>query len=415
MRLAYLTSRYPAVSHTFIRREIAGLRALGVDVHAFSIRRAEAADALAPADRKELGRTHALLPTTARRLLVAHVSALVASPSAYFRTLGVAVELAPGGLRKILWQLFYFAESMLLWHECRTRGLRHVHVHFANVAADVALLCTRFGSAVDPDGHEWSWSLTMHGPTELYDVAAHRLPQKAADARFVICISEFARSQLMAILDETEWDKLHVVHCGVPVAELARRPGDPAPTGGPTRVLCVGRLVPVKGQLLLVRALAQLAGDGSAWSLDLVGEGPSRPAIEAEVARLDGLVAVKLWGALGEDEMRARYLDADIFCLPSFGEGLPVVLMEAMAMGVPVVTTRIAGIPELVRDGESGLLIAPGSQDELVAALRRVAADESMRARLAEAGGVVVGAEFEAAATTRQLRDVLAGYLDSSG
>jgi hypothetical protein len=224
VRLAYLTSRYPAVSHTFIAREVRGLRELGVDVHTYAIRRAAPGDALSPGDAEERARTQALLPTTPARLLGAHARALAAAPGAYARGLAASLRLSTGGARATLWRLFYFAEAMLLWDSCRRRDIRHVHVHFPNVAADVAMLAGAFGRAAGAGPR--SWSLSVHGPTEFFDVTGHRLPEKVRAARFVVCISDFARSQIMGLVDEGEWGKLHVVRLGVPVAELD--PGEPA-------------------------------------------------------------------------------------------------------------------------------------------------------------------------------------------
>jgi glycosyltransferase involved in cell wall biosynthesis len=240
----------------------------------------------------------------------------------------------------------------------------------------------------------------MHGPTELYDVPGHRLAAKARAADFVVCISDFARSQLMGLLDEDGWDRLHVVHCGIDPDEY--RP-DPAPAGTP-RVLCVGRLVPEKGQAVLVDAIARLRERGVPVECTLVGEGPSRPALETAIrARgLDG--AVELAGAVSQDEIRAHYAAADVFCLPSFAEGVPVVLMEAMAMEIPVVTTRIAGIPELVADGVDGVLVAPGRPDELADALARLAGAPDERRRLGAAGRRAVLERYDIRAIGPALR-----------
>jgi hypothetical protein len=218
VRVAYLTSRYPAVSHTFIAREVRGLRELGVDVCTYAVRGAAAGDALSPGDRAELARTVALLPTTPGRLAGAHARALARAPLAYLRTLAGSVRLSTGGLRATLWRLFYFAEAMLLWDSCRAGRIGHVHVHFPNVAADVAMLAAGFGAAAGRGPR--TWSLSVHGPTEFFDVRGHRLAEKVADARFVVCISDFARSQVMGVVEPAQWPKLHVVRLGVDLAQL---------------------------------------------------------------------------------------------------------------------------------------------------------------------------------------------------
>jgi glycosyltransferase involved in cell wall biosynthesis len=381
VRIAYVSSRYPAVSHTFIQREVAALRAIGIDVDTVAIRRAAAGEVLSEADRAEARSTYAILPVTPWRLAGAHLGALLRYPRAYRTTLVRALKLAPAGLRGRLWQMFYFGEAVLLWDHARRRRVGHLHAHFANVGSDVALLAAHLGAAAGRGPR--SWSMTMHGSTEFYDVHEHRLPEKVADAAFVACISDFTRSQLMLSADPAHWGKLELVRCGVdprafaPVARDGDRP--------PLRVLTVSRLVPGKGFALLLDALADAVGRGHDLVLEVVGDGPDGDALRARARRLgiDGRVT---WlGAVGQDEIRRSYEQADVFCLPSFAEGVPVVLMEAMAVELAVVATRIAGIPELVSDGESGLLVTPARADELAEALARLAADEPLRRRLGRA------------------------------
>jgi glycosyltransferase involved in cell wall biosynthesis len=307
------------------------------------------------------------------------------------------------GVRATLWQPFYFAEAMVMWNLCRRRGIRHIHVHFANVSADVAMLATSFGNAVDASA-PWSWSLTMHGPTEFSDVLAHRLAQKARSAAFVVCISDFARSQLMALLDEDAWEKLCVVHCGIEPAHYEGRV-EPA-ADGPLRVLCVGRLVPEKGQAVLIDALERIRGSGRDVTCTFVGDGPSRDRLESAIAARGLHGAVTVTGALDQDAVREHYLNSDAFCLPSFAEGVPVVLMEAMAAGLPVVTTRIAGIPELVTDGRDGLLVAPGRADRLADALTALADDPDLRRRLGEQARETVRRDFNLQTIGPTLRDL---------
>ncbi|MBV9213188.1 MAG: colanic acid biosynthesis glycosyltransferase WcaL, partial [Actinobacteria bacterium] len=209
MRVAYLVSRYPYVSHVFILREVLALRRAGAEIHTFTIRRPSPDDVLSEEAREANRTTFAIVPPDPAALLVAHARAALTRPHRYLSTLRRALALRGPGARATLWQLFYFGESVLMWRECARRGIRHIHAHHANVASDVALLAAHLG------GGEWSWSLTMHGTTEFFDVREHRLPQKIELARFVVCISEHGRSQLMSFVGTKHWDKLHVVHCGL--------------------------------------------------------------------------------------------------------------------------------------------------------------------------------------------------------
>jgi glycosyltransferase involved in cell wall biosynthesis len=220
----------------------------------------------------------------------------------------------------------------------------------------------------------------MHGPTEFSDVEGFGLASKVRSARFVACISDYCRSQLMALVEPEHWAKLHLVRMSVdpdrypPMIEERR-----ARAPGPLRVLFVGRLVPEKGPGVLLDAAAAMSRP---IELRVVGDGPLRDVLAAQVERLGLRDRVVLTGPLGQNELPEQYAWADAFCLPSFAEGLPVVLMEAMSTGLPVVTTRIAGIPELVEDGVSGLTVFPGRPDLVAAALTALAEDPELRFRL---------------------------------
>jgi colanic acid/amylovoran biosynthesis glycosyltransferase len=385
-RVAYLVSEFPAVSHTFIARELDALRARGVDAVTMSIRKTPADQLLSAADRAAADATFSVFPLDKPRFAAAHVRAALTRPARYFATLRLALAMSAGGMRAHLWQLFYFAESILVWSECRRRDVRHVHVHFANVASAVALLAAEFGRH---DGFRWSF--TMHGYTEFDEVRRYALAEKARRAAFVACISDFCRSQLLKLVEPDWWDKLVVVRCGLDPNEVRSLPcralTSPAPPSDTAlRLLFVGRLVSEKGVLVLLRALARLRRRGVEVPAVLVGDGPYRGEFEQAGRRLGVAEQVTFTGALTGARLAPLYREADVFCLPSFAEGLPVVLMEAMANELPVVTSRIAGIAELVDDGVNGLLLPPGRDDVIADALERLAADPELRARWGRAG-----------------------------
>ncbi len=404
MRIAYLVSRFPAISHTFILREVLALRRLGVEIETFSIRRTDPRELLSAADREAFAATDAIVAPRPLALATAHATALLSRPLRYATTLLLALRLSPPGLKGLVWQLFYFVEAIVLWHRCVQREVHHVHAHFANVATDVALLAAEFG------GERWSWSFTMHGSAEFYDVARHRLPEKVERADFVVCISHFCRSQLMGFVTESHWPKLRVVRCGVD-ADAFSPVGGREERSGPTRVLHVGRLVQVKGQAILLEALAELVRSGLDITATLVGDGPKRAELERLATELGIAGRVTFTGSVGQDQIRSYYAAADIFCLPSFAEGVPVVLMEAMASGLPVIGTRVTGVPELVEHGVSGLLATPGRTDEIVAALRRLASAPHLRASMGEAGREQVIAEFDLRTSAEQLGEIFGELL----
>lgn len=306
----------------------------------------------------------------------------------------------------------WILEALLVWQACRRAGVRHVHAHLGGTAPAVALLVAALGDAVDGKG-SWTWSFTVHGPAEFYDVVRERLAVKVRGATFVVAISEFARSQLMALVDEPEWEKLHIVHCGVDPAVFAP-PAGVVPEGTATTVLCVGRLTRIKGQAVLLEALRRLRERGVPIRGRLVGDGPKRADYERIAAEkgLDGTVTFT--GSVGQDVIRDEFAGSDVFCMSSFAEGVPVVLMEAMAMGKPVVAPRIMGIGELVEDGVSGRLVTPGRPDLLADALEHLAADPELRARMGEAGRSKVREDFDVAREAARLHELLARYAASA-
>ncbi len=403
VRSAYLVSRYPAVTHTFIQTEVQALRRQGVAIQTFTVRRAQPGELLSPSDRQEDRATIALLPVRPLRLAVTHLRALVRSPAAYASTLAHAQRMGTGGPRATLWQLFYFAEAILLHAHLRARDIRHVHVHFANVASDVALLACRYGNRAEGGSGAWSWSLTVHGPTELLDLATHKLAEKARDAALVICTSDFARSQVLACLDGSDGARVRTVRCGIDVTRFAPG-GDDQTEHEPLRVLNVAGMSRRKGQAELVEAIALVHGRGQPVHLTIVGEGPERRALEQSVAARGLSQVVTFAGALGHHEMPEAYRSADLFCLGSFAEGVPTVLMEAMASGLPVITTNVMGIPELVEHGVTGLLVPPARADALADAIQLLREDSDLRERLGAAARERVISAYEVETATRRVR-----------
>lgn len=413
MRIAYLTTRYPSVSHTFILREVEGLRALGLEVETFSVWRAERGDLLSGADRRAFGSTYALLPPRPGDYLRAHAAALAASPSGYVRSLLSCSKFAEPGVRGRLLPLLWAIQAIVLWHRCREAGVEHVHVHFAGAPPVVAGVAAGFARRSRRAGGPRSWSVTVHGPVEFFD---RRLGAKLAEANRVVCISDFARSQVMTHAGEEDWDKLEVIRSGLDVAAFsaARNGNGNSAEGGvegrPVRLLCVGRLVSLKGQALLLEATAELLARGLDVRLTMVGDGPKRDELLSRCEALGLSERVEWTGAVGQDEIPAHYAEADIFCLPSFAEGVPTVLMEAMLTETPVISTRIAGVAELVEDGVSGVLIPPGRTDLLVETIEDLAGDPARRRSLGTAGRAKVEAEFDTTHSVRRLAELFAAY-----
>ncbi len=398
------------MSKTFIVREVLALRARGVDVATISIRRAGPDDLLAEIDRREAERTYSVLPPRWGALLSAHGRALLSRPRRYVAALALARRLARPGLRGFVWELFYFAEAAVVWSHCRALGVTHLHVHHLNQASDAAMLAIELEGRHADGSARWTWSFTMHGPDEFADSTKYRLHEKAATARAIACVSDFARSQLMAFLPSEEWSKLRIVHCGLVPEDWTPAPTRQA-TPGSLRVLCVGRMVPVKGQSVLVDAAVDALDRGIDIHVVFVGDGPLRSAIEQRAREVGLGERARFLGAVGQDEIQKHYADADVVVLPSFAEGLPVVLMEAMAMGLPVIATNIAGIPELVGHGESGILVTPGRSASLADALCRLAESPALRREMGCRGHQKVAAAFDVRRSAEQLEEMFAEVL----
>ena len=407
-RVAYLMSHYPAISHAFVLREVEHVRAAGVDLHTLSIHRARPQDLLSEADRRAAATTYSVLPTSVGRLAGAHLDALVRSPRRYLSTLALALRTGAPGARERLWHLFYFAEAMILLRHCRRARIAHLHAQFADSATDVAMLVTHYRRGRRVDGAECSWSLAVHGSVEFYNVAQYALAAKLEHARFAVAISDFGRSQLMRLTGSERWPHIHVVPCGVdPAVYVPAAPSARAATGA-AEVLFVGRLLHGKGLPLLFEAIAELRRRG----LDVTSHDRRRRAGARGVRGRRAPPRARRARRFRRRRRPGRHprvttQRADVFCLPSFAEGIPVVAMEAMAMELPVVTTRIMGIPELVDDGKDGLLVAPGRADALTDALERLVRSPEERRSMGRAAREKVRERYDVARSARRMRAVL--------
>ncbi len=385
-RVAYLTGEYPKVSHTFILREVEALRSHGLDVHTYSIREPGAENLTGPEEHSARETTYYVLAAAKNpvRLLSAHVSALAAAPGRYFEALGLAVRTSPPGIKAFIYQIFYFLEAGLIAADLKRKGVQHLHNHFANSSCSVAMLTSVIGGI--------PFSFTMHGPAVFFEAEKWRLDEKIARASFVSCISHFCRSQGMIFAAPEHWRKMRIVHCGVTPDRYGKKDTPQDGTAErPAQLIFVGRLAAVKGVPVLLDALHRLKQKGSNISLVLVGDGAERKVLEARIQELGIGDIVEITGYQSQGAVADYLSKSDIFVLPSFAEGVPVVLMEAMATGLPVVTTRIAGIPELVEDGVNGFITPPGDAESLAERLADLAASSSVRERMGEAGRAKVG------------------------
>jgi len=386
MKIGYLVSQYPAYSHAFISTEIDALRRAGWDVETFSVNRPGIPDA--PDTRRTVSVKGAPVLDVARSFL----RIATRHPGVALRALagGARDGLArPRPVKSTIWQCFYLVEAAFLRQRMIERGVTHLHVHFANNAADIAMAIVRLSTALGRG--PLTWSLTIHGPTDFERAAEIGLTPKVATSSFTTCISSYGRTTAQGLLPPALWNKLHIVRMGIdrtatPQRQLASP--DRQRDDGSFRLLFVGRLVGKKAPELVLEAAGEFAGSNPATSVavTLVGDGPLAEALKEASRTLPPNVAVTFTGALGHAAVLEWYHWADVFVLPSYSEGLPVVLMEALDAGLPVITTPIAGIPELVEDGGTGRLVPTGSAMAVASALTDLARDRALRARLGEAG-----------------------------
>lgn len=358
LRLAYLTSEYPKASHTFVRRELQELERRGHLVLRVANRGAGSASVSA-ADKAEEGLTFHLATRPKHEYVAASAWAQATRPARWVRALELATEMGQVSERGLTKHLIYLAEAAVLVRHLEAEGIEHVHVHFGNNAAVVARLAHCLGGP--------QYSMTIHGPDEFDQAIGYSLGAKTMDAAFVVAISDFCSAQLRRWVGYDHWGKIHVVHCAVGEDFL----GEVSPiTDQQRKLLCIGRLSPAKAQMLLLDAMERLVAEGRDVALVLAGDGEMRGVIEERVQRAGLGGRVEITGWIDEATVRRHLREARALVQPSFAEGLPVVLMEALAMGRPVISTTIAGIPELVRPGENGWLVTAGNVEELTAAMR---------------------------------------------
>lgn len=358
-KVAYLINQYPKVSHTFIRREIQALEKLGIPVVRFSVRGWDMplAD---PADEAERGKTRYLLKGGLPALLKSGIQVFLRKPTVFLSALSLVCQMGLRADRPWPYHLVYLLEACKALQWMQKENIQHVHAHFGANSAEVAMLVRLLGGP--------AYSFTVHGPEEFDKPEFIHLARKIEHCAFVVAITTYCRSQIYRWIPFSEWGKVRVIHCGI-------EPGfhDKLPLAYPTepRLVCVGRLCEQKGQLILLAAAAKLKNRFPDFLLVLAGDGEMRAEIEFQINQLGLRKNVHITGWISSQQVREEILKARAMVLPSFAEGLPVVIMEAMALQRPVISTYIAGIPELVQHGVNGFLCPAGDVDLLAHHMER--------------------------------------------
>jgi len=357
--IAYLTSFYPRATDTFVRNEVFRFRERGYTVHTFASRRADSSQMVSELLRRERDNTTYLVSDQLLRAPLFMLKMLLRSPQRFWWALLLARRTRNAGLLGLFSQVAYFVEAAFLADRMLREGIEHLHNHIGEASASVAMLASELSGI--------PYSLTIHGPYIFRAPERWALGEKIVHSAFTACISHFTKSQCMIYVPRSHWDRLHVIRCGPDPVFLE---SEPPPPQDSRRLVWVGRICEEKAVPLLVEAAQQLAEQQLDFQLVLLGDGPLRPSIEAQLEAGDLGSHVSITGWMSSEEIREQITSARAVIMPSFAEGLPIVLMEAFALGRPVISTYIAGIPELVEPGVSGWLVPAGSVDQLANAMR---------------------------------------------
>ncbi len=392
LHVAYLINQYPKASHAFIRREIQALERQGVRVDRISLRGWDA-PLVDPADVLERQKTRFVLKEGMLRLLGATISTALSRPRQFAAALRDTISFSRKEQRSLPYHLAYFAEACVILGWLSRSGATHLHAHFGTNSAEIAFLVRTLGGP--------PYSFTVHGPEEFDRGPSLRLDKKVRKAKFVAAISSYGRSQLFRAAAQDDWKKIKVIHCGLDTDFHRDAPAEPSLT---QRFVCVGRLCEQKGQLVLLDAFQKIIQRHPNCELVLAGGGEMRAALEQRAHALGIEKRVRITGEISSTQVREELLAARALVLPSFQEGLPVVIMEAMALRRPVISTYVAGIPELVEDGKSGWLVPAGSVDDLVGAMEACLASSDVDLER-------MGARGHARATQRHAIDTEAAKL----
>ncbi len=373
-QIAYLMTHYPRVALTFISGEIDAIERRGRSIVPIALNLPLAADMAADEAVSRQHRTY-YLKSSIWQLGTATVGTFLSHPLSMARILSLAVKSARWDLSLMMRRIAHVFYACLTAQLCRANSISHLHAHFGQTPATIAwFACEIFNST---STKSLTWSFTIHGFQDFVDDAVARLDLKAKSAKFVVCISDFTKSQLCRVTDPQLWDRFHVVRCGIDLNAFPQRTG--RSIRKVPRIISVARLSPEKGHLILLHAIKLLQEDGNDVQLQIVGSGPFEHAIQREADLLGIGETVLFTGERLPQEVSILLAEADIFCLPSFSEGLPVSIMEAMAIGVPVVSTWISGIPELATNEETALTVPASNAPALAAVLKRMMNDEKLR------------------------------------
>jgi colanic acid/amylovoran biosynthesis glycosyltransferase len=394
-RVGYLLHRFPGITDTFIKREIRCLQKAGTDIQVISVWKPLECETTPCIMSQWASDTYFVLPRSPLSIARSAAASVMRSPGRFIAAAHLAMSTRRPGIRGLAYQLAYFLEAVLVAERVRKNDIHHLHNHIGDQSATVTMLAACLAGI--------GYSITFHGWPVFFDAKYSRIKEKVRAARFTRSISYFCRSQLMMFSEFDDPTPFKIVHCGLDLAKYTYRP----PRNEVKTLFCAARLSPEKGHTVTLHALKLLLDRGYELDLRLAGDGASRKRLQRLVEDLKITHRVHFLGHLTEEQVIDELRACDVFVLSSFVEGVPVAAMEAMAMGVPVIATNIAGTSELIEDGKTGLLVRPADSEVLADAITRMVADYEFRLLAAERGRRKVFDEFDLEREAAKLNEYL--------
>ncbi|KPK66855.1 MAG: hypothetical protein AMS21_00140 [Gemmatimonas sp. SG8_38_2] len=382
MRLAYFTNTYPRATDTFVRREVIGLRKRGFDVVTYSVRKTGSDHDVEDEVIREKRNTRYILPINVLGLFLLNLKTLLRDPRRYISTAVLACKTSRPGIKGHFLQLAYLLEATVLAKMVKEDRVEHLHNHLGDNSGTVTLLAAKLADV--------PYSISIHGPHIFFDGLHWALNKKTEYAEFICCIGHFCTSQMMLYSDKAFWSKFKIIRCGVDLDQFEYR----APERKAKKMVYVGRLSSEKGIPILFESLGKLKEQNYDVELTLLGDGEDRDFLE-NLAKEKGIEDRVVFGGFVDQATITEILRAsDIFVLPSFAEGIPVALMEAMAIGIPVIATYVGGVTELVVDQITGQVVFPSDANGLSEAIARYVDDPEFCRVVSRNAREKVAAEF---------------------
>jgi colanic acid/amylovoran biosynthesis glycosyltransferase len=379
-KIAYIMSRFPTIAETFILYEILELKRLGLHIEIFPLIHQK--EAVSHREVEMLERYVHYPKLLSIATLLAQLYWLYTKPKTYGRVWWRTVRGNLKSPKFLSRALVVLPLAALYAREMAELDIKHIHAHWATHPALAAYIIKQLTGI--------SYSFTAHSGDIFFEQSM--LEEKIHQANFVVTISEYSRKFLCNLYDERITGKIHVIHCGIDLE--AFQTGSSKPPDAPFTLICVARLDREKGHHYLVEACAQLKAQGMNFRCLLVGEGDTRAELEAQIQQLGLTDQIILLGLQPRHRVLELLAQADVKVLPSISEGIPVSLMEALAMGLPAVATAISGVPELIEDGQTGLLVPTCDVQALTTAISKLYRTRNLGQQLGAKGRIKVMEEF---------------------